>query len=726
VVYSLKVKLTDRAGNISQESTAIIQTLPCPKCVGNSTGGWVNPVHDYRVRETSTWRSNDRPDHNGLDINIGQDSNGNVIGGTPIYAAKAGTVEYSRYSYTDSDRWTPAVNSTANNPIYLDTSNYVIINNTQTGETTTTKSHYVHLQYQTTPIVTAGQVVTTDTIIGYMGKTGQATDNHLHFGVFMNGIDQDPSQPSILNTAGDTASAGQQASWCKKSGEGSLTSSQTDWLYNNKTQQPITLTFKKNIWPLSGGTLESISGEANPQITRIVKKTDTLLGVDGDIDAEAGKYTIYGIAPTKGQKLIIQFKEGNNIVETREESLQTARWRARKSCNASNGNITDEIDNATQSGRIEFQLETRWSGQVCNNITTDNKVTLQNEEWIDSYLYHSTSCFGGNCELKGTLGGNYGTNSEHKTLQNTERLLDPNTGLQSYITVTGGDSETLGSTVVHDTNTRVAMLKSAYDRQKDAYNSGNVWVISHGWNGTIGDTKKLAEEIAKDNPNDIALYLDWREISHTITPFQSATWTEATSTKVKERLNAWGFSDRTKLKLVGHSMGTILNAEIGLRFGKASYEMSLDNPGNATIGYDVNKYGKKRTSFNQTADVSHAITGTFSPAGDMQFAETAQAPFALNYSGRQTWEGDWHGFVRDTYTALQNEDQLQNDQLFSTDQSPKNDWNTFGQVGIGKTTGYGYNIKGLLEMAQTDKTSRGEVGYLKIKINNQPFTIYQK
>jgi pimeloyl-ACP methyl ester carboxylesterase len=674
--YTVKVTLKDRAGNISGEVTATIKTLPCPRCVGTSTGGWSNPIHDFRVRETSGYRTSQRPDHNGADLNIGQDENGNTISGTPIYPAKDGTVEYARYSYTDAERWTPDGNGG-----YLDTSNYVIINHNDG-----TKTHYVHLQYSQSPIVTQNQTVTTNTVIGYMGQTGQATAPHLHFGVFINGVDTDPSQPSILNLDGDDATASQQATRCRKVGEGELSPGQIDWQYNSKTQQPITLTFKKNIWPLSGGYLESISGEASPEITRVVKKTDELLGTTSDVDSEGGKYNLYGIAPYKGQKIIIKLVDGNTIIETKEESLQTARWRARKSCNGSNGNITDEIDNNAQSGRINFQVETRWGSQICNNITTDNKVTKQNEEWIDSYLYHSTSCFGGNCELKGTFGGNYGSNSTHKTLQNnTERLLDTKTGIESSITVTGENSDTSDNGFTHDGYNRVAKFVSNENDKTTIPNNKKIWILLHGWNGSFDRQINDLTPLINDSTN-ATFTLDWREISHsgnvgTAGVCKAATWTRPLAIKIAQKLKSNGLSIQD-VTIVGHSLGTTLGRELSEQLGGNAKLITLDPPNETQctglLGipgsgarYNVQN-NMPRKEYHQDTAFVRAFHGKGSPAGSKWYAlgaidsndQNHDDAIRVDYQGSEL---DIHGATIDTYTRLIGWQKLQDNYLDKND-----------------------------------------------------------
>lgn len=84
--------------------------------------------------------------------------------GTPIYASRGGTVTAATYS--------------------AKAGYYVTINH---GDGFS--SIYMHM---TNYIVSSGQQVSQGQVIGYVGKTGVATGNHLHFGIAYNGAYQNP------------------------------------------------------------------------------------------------------------------------------------------------------------------------------------------------------------------------------------------------------------------------------------------------------------------------------------------------------------------------------------------------------------------------------------------------------------------------------------------------------------------------------------------------------
>jgi len=85
--------------------------------------------------------------------------------GTPIYAARSGTVTIARYS---------------NSAGY-----YVTINH---GDGFS--SVYMHMTNYT---VSVGQKVSQGQLIGYMGSTGISTGPHLHFGIALNGAYVNPA-----------------------------------------------------------------------------------------------------------------------------------------------------------------------------------------------------------------------------------------------------------------------------------------------------------------------------------------------------------------------------------------------------------------------------------------------------------------------------------------------------------------------------------------------------
>lgn len=125
-----------------------------------SSGGWVSPCAYTVLTSAYGWRihpiTGKESFHNGVDL-------ANVQG-TPIYAAKSGTVTVATY-----------------NGVY---GYYVQINH---GDGFS--SLYGHMTHY---IVGVGQSVSAGQVIGYMGSTGWSTGPHLHFTIYYNGNTVNP------------------------------------------------------------------------------------------------------------------------------------------------------------------------------------------------------------------------------------------------------------------------------------------------------------------------------------------------------------------------------------------------------------------------------------------------------------------------------------------------------------------------------------------------------
>ena len=150
-------------------ATSVATTAPSytgsttPSTAAPSSSGWICPVPYYTLTSAfgmrihpikKVWKM-----HNGVDLSCAQ--------GTPIYAAKSGTVTTASYQ--------------AGGAGY-----YVSINH---GDGFA--SVYMHMTHYT---VSAGQYVTQGQVIGYVGSTGGSTGPHLHFGISYNGTYVNPMQ----------------------------------------------------------------------------------------------------------------------------------------------------------------------------------------------------------------------------------------------------------------------------------------------------------------------------------------------------------------------------------------------------------------------------------------------------------------------------------------------------------------------------------------------------
>lgn len=127
----------------------------------SSSEGWITPCSYVALTSPYGWRihpiTGKNSFHNGVDLANSQ--------GTPIYAARSGTVTTATYSGAYGY--------------------YVTINH---GDGYSTL--YAHMTHY---IVSAGQSVSQGQVIGYMGSTGWSTGPHLHYTVYLNGNTVNPA-----------------------------------------------------------------------------------------------------------------------------------------------------------------------------------------------------------------------------------------------------------------------------------------------------------------------------------------------------------------------------------------------------------------------------------------------------------------------------------------------------------------------------------------------------
>ena len=124
-------------------------------------GGWVIPVAYKRLESPFGNRvsptSGASSYHQGVDLS--------ADAGTPIYAARSGQVSAATYGSA---------------------AGYYVRINHMDGFS----SIYMHMTHY---VVSAGQNVNAGQLIGYVGRTGVATGNHLHFGISYNGAYVNPA-----------------------------------------------------------------------------------------------------------------------------------------------------------------------------------------------------------------------------------------------------------------------------------------------------------------------------------------------------------------------------------------------------------------------------------------------------------------------------------------------------------------------------------------------------
>ena len=143
------------------ETTAPPETTQPPETTAPPSEGWIRPCSYTKL--TSPFGYREPPAEGASTFHEGVDLAGPE--GTPIYAARSGTV--SRATYSNSAGY------------------YVSINH---GDGFA--SIYMHMTHY---VVSPGQQVAQGQLIGYMGSTGISTGSHLHFGISLNGTYVNPA-----------------------------------------------------------------------------------------------------------------------------------------------------------------------------------------------------------------------------------------------------------------------------------------------------------------------------------------------------------------------------------------------------------------------------------------------------------------------------------------------------------------------------------------------------
>jgi uncharacterized protein YfaP (DUF2135 family) len=253
--------------------------------------------------------------------------------------------------------------------------------------------------------------------------------------------------------------------------------------------------------------------------------------------------------------------------------------------------------------------------------------------------------------------------------------------------------------------------------------NGKTWVVIPGWNDNSPSSEKgslydLAQTIKSKNQNDRVLMLDWSEASNnngemaagklTRGNYYAATWIRPVAEAVAKKLQEidGGISGKN-INLVGHSLGSILSAEIGSEYKKNNgfgvnsiialdppSERNLNIPGKGNLGgYDVDGRtpayipgynfpligGDPKTcgntptlcknidapqKFKDNAKFSMAFVGEKSLFGNPELAATAHESYQMNF-GNTVPNGDEHQRVIKSLNNL-----IKSDGLSDTSQRP--------------------------------------------------------
>jgi pimeloyl-ACP methyl ester carboxylesterase len=236
------------------------------------------------------------------------------------------------------------------------------------------------------------------------------------------------------------------------------------------------------------------------------------------------------------------------------------------------------------------------------------------------------------------------------------------------------------------------------------------WLVIHGWlnNSDTEDIKALALEVARQNPGDRVLMLDWGEAAMnggnttlgsdqaSLGVYYAATWVRPIAEAVVDKLKSeYGLTEQEasqNLNIIGHSLGTLMAGEIGAVYsgmnpkgekGDSSSPINsiiaLDPPSETSTTYNLGGYdvdgrtpaytfnGKnflgasqrdahpeaidRPKKFSDVSRFSRAFVGAKSLAGNQEFASWAHESFQMDFGNRSD-TGDEHGRVVKAFTKL--------------------------------------------------------------------------
>ena len=250
-------------------------------------------------------------------------------------------------------------------------------------------------------------------------------------------------------------------------------------------------------------------------------------------------------------------------------------------------------------------------------------------------------------------------------IKNKYKYLKSDLDLLSPIIVNGSNSDLTRTRI--NSSIREPLISYSIDKEQvvqldnisnqdlsSKFNSSKfrVWIITHGFADSFDeDFQLICKSLVQLYPNDLVLGLDWSTIANGLSPalsldvYKAATWLKPISEAVMERLVQWGLAKSTPIRLIGHSLGSILATELSMRYmekynQKVEHLISLDPPSELTASrYQGQTYLTQLTpaisrvhSFEDVAQNSIAFVGYNSIAGNSSFASTAQASYLMKFN----------------------------------------------------------------------------------------------
>jgi hypothetical protein len=186
------------------------------------------------------------------------------------------------------------------------------------------------------------------------------------------------------------------------------------------------------------------------------------------------------------------------------------------------------------------------------------------------------------------------------------------------------------ATETSETKNANLIIKSTGGSDKESlkkqYTGQALWIVSHGMNNNGESLNDLASSIAKQDPTAVVLNLNWEQGANAVTPNGTDEWINPTSKIVANKLIKWGVRDLSKVNLIGHSMGTVMSANISDNLKERANNLLKVNSSqvNALIALDAPKATNATNTSTFTTDETYNSKKTF-----ISFAGSAKSTSAF-------------------------------------------------------------------------------------------------
>jgi len=607
--YSVRVKLTDRALNDSQYSQSeSITTEDCPRC-GYSGGDFAAPIRDDGFGNPVQWViTQDFYTHGGSTdmATVGQPNYGH---GIPVYPIAPGRIVVAKYQ-----GGVPGIYG-KDNHVLIDHGNGL-------------RAWYVHFMNETDEdmqkLPKVGDNIDTNTVIGHLGNTGKFrtgytgiyAGTHLHLQVIENGTNIDPrfkfgDRPNVTcysYNQGDEPYEGLNAD---NLGEVELEFTKVSNLFGSSIR------FDKAKIPA-------------PKFTNVTKNDN-------------GEYIIHGIAIKKYQPAIAKIYEEKctlwvfdckrELVEEKELNIEHTEVKAWKKTNFGDSQIFQVWD----GDRFSF------GKRIPGDLNTDQEI------YATSIIYGEFDCLGLKCDY----GKIFNQSPESEKIQPAKMV---GSALEKPFKVNSGKDFSINQLRLYASPNREQYL--------NGYNSNsekpNVWIISHGLENTYEQMTQLASKIYQENTNDIIILLDWggaRPTTIAKSPSDTDQWIRPTAEEVVKKLQTWGLYEPGKIRLVGHSMGSIMINEIAREYRQATIRYNSQSTPQINNLNIPNLYFLDPPNFVPLTN--NYEVDTRSGASDQYYTETRGYDYHYNFATisraftgiKKNGQGNWCGNSRLNRTA---------------------------------------------------------------------------